>query len=306
MMNNKKVDRFSGVLAPVLTPFNPDMQINNDLFLKHCKFLASEGLGLAVFGTTSEGNSISVEEKIELLHKLIEAKIDPAILMPGTGCSALSDTIRLTKFSLDIGCAGVLMLPPFYYKEVTIEGLYNYYSEVIQQIGSSNLRIYLYHIPPVAQVPITIQLIEKLIKNYPNIVVGIKDSSGDWANTKAMLDCQWDDFRIFVGSENYLLQNMEHGGSGCISATANINPRGIKELCDNWDKENSHELQKYLTQIRNSFSNFPLIPALKSYLAGYLKEKIWLLPRPPLTPLSKTDTTLLAENLGNINFKFSN
>ena len=144
-------------------------------------------MGLAVFGTTSEGNSISVEEKIELLHKLIEAKIDPAILMPGTGCSALSDTIRLTKFSLDIGCAGVLMLPPFYYKEVTIEGLYNYYSEVIQQIGSSNLRIYLYHIPPVAQVPITIQLIEKLIKNYPNIVVGIKDSSGDWANTKAML-----------------------------------------------------------------------------------------------------------------------
>ena len=293
MMNNKKVERFSGVLAPVLTPFNPDMQINNDLFLKHCKFLASEGLGLAVFGTTSEGNSISLEEKIELLHKLIEAKIDPAILMPGTGCSALSDTIRLTKFSLDIGCAGVLMLPPFYYKEVTIEGLYNYYSEVIQQIGSSNLRIYLYHIPPVAQVPITIQLIEKLIKNYPNIVVGIKDSSGD-------------DFRIFVGSENYLLQNMEHGGSGCISATANINPRGIKELCDNWDKENSHELQKYLTQIRNSFSNFPLIPALKSYLAGYLKEKIWLLPRPPLTPLSKKDTTLLVENLGNINFKFSN
>ena len=305
MMNNKKVDRFSGVLAPVLTPFNPDMQINNDLFLKHCKFLASEGLGLAVFGTTSEGNSISLEEKIELLQKLIEAKIDPAILMPGTGCSALSDTIRLTKFSLDIGCAGVLMLPPFYYKEVTIEGLYNYYSEVIQQIGSSNLRIYLYHIPPVAQVPITIQLIEKLIKNYPNIVVGIKDSSGDWANTKAMLDCQWDDFRIFVGSENHLLQNMKYGGSGCISATANINPRGIKELCDNWNKENSHELQKQLTQIRNSFSNFPLIPALKSYLARHLKEKIWLLPRPPLTPLSKKDTNLLTENLGNINFKFS-
>src|SRR5438270_841107 len=159
-----------GVLAPVLTPFKADLSPDSQRFIAHCKWLLSQNCGLAPFGTTSEANSLSVEEHSMLLDALVAAGVDPSRMMPGTGCCSITETVKLTAQAVKHGCAGVLMLPPFYYKSVTEEGLYQYFSEVVQRVGDTRLRIYLYHIPPVAVVGITTGLVERLLKSYPNAI----------------------------------------------------------------------------------------------------------------------------------------
>src|ERR1700751_2673683 len=180
--------RIRGVLAPVVTPFKDDLSPDRERFIAHCKSLLSQNCGLAIFGTTSEANSLSLEERLNLLDELVAARIDPSRMMPGTGCCSIMETVKLTAQAVGHGCAGVLMLPPFYYKDVSEEGLYRYFSEVVQRVGDPRLKIYLYHIPPVAVVGITTRLVERLLAAYPNTIAGMKDSSGDWNSTKTFLD----------------------------------------------------------------------------------------------------------------------
>lgn len=298
-MSNK---RMSGVLSPVITPFSSNLTPDADRLIRQCQWLLSQNVGLAVFGTNSEANSLSVGEKILLLDRLVEAGIDTSRMMPGTGCCALTDTVRLTAHAASIGCAGTLMLPPFYYKGVSDDGLYASYSEVIERVGDSALRIYLYHIPPVAQVGISLALIERLVKQYPDTVVGIKDSSGDWSNTDAMLQRKWDKFSIFAGSESFLLANMRAGGSGCISATANINPAAIDYLYQNWRTDKADELQAGLNELRNAVMTFPMIPALKATVAHFANARQWRTVRPPLTPLTDEQSAVLIELLQSKHF----
>jgi 4-hydroxy-tetrahydrodipicolinate synthase len=235
--------RIRGVLAPVVTPFKDDLAPDSKRFIAHCEWLVSQNCGLAVFGTNSEANSLSMEERAMLLDELVAAGVDPSRIMPGTGCCSIMETVKLTEQAVGNGCAGVLMLPPFYYKDVSEEGLYRYFSEVVQRVGDARLKIYLYHIPPVAVVGITTGLVERLLAAYPNAIAGMKDSSGDWNNTKTFLDAfaarsarraptarAARTFDVFVGSESFLLANMRHGGVGTISATANVNPAAIHEL----------------------------------------------------------------------------
>src|SRR5881398_1755693 len=238
-------ERIRGVLAPVVTPFKDDLSPDSQRFIAHCKWLLSQNCGLAVFGTNSEANSLSTEERAMLLDELVAAGIDPSRMMPGTGCCSIMETVKLTAQAVDHGCAGVLMLPPFYYKDVSEEGLYRYFSEVVQRVGDARLKIYLYHIPPVAVVGITTGLVERLLAAYPTTIAGMKDSSGDWNNTKTFLDAFAETarpgptaraartFDVFVGSESFLLANMRNGGVGTISATANVNPAAIHKLYQN-------------------------------------------------------------------------
>src|SRR5271170_7924347 len=197
------IKRIEGVLSPVVTPFKRDLSPDAGRFVKHCRWLMKSGCaGLAVFGTNSEANSMSVEEKLELLDALVKGGVPASALMPGTGHCALSDSVKMTREVVRLGCGGVLMLPPFYYKGVSDEGLFRNFSEVIERVGDSRLRVYLYHIPPVAQISISIPLIERLLKRYPQTVAGLKDSSGDWNNTKAVLDAfAGAGFDVFAGSE---------------------------------------------------------------------------------------------------------
>jgi 4-hydroxy-tetrahydrodipicolinate synthase len=180
--------RIRGVLAPVVTPFKADLSPDCERFIRHCQWLLSQDCGLAVFGTNSEANSMNAEERMTLLDAVIAGGIDPSRMMPGTGCCSITETVQLTAHAVKHGCAGVLMLPPFYYKNVSEQGLYRYFSEVVQRVGDTRLKIYLYHIPPVAIVGITPKLVERLLKSYPNAIAGMKDSSGDWNNTKTFLD----------------------------------------------------------------------------------------------------------------------
>jgi len=289
--------RISGVLSPVVTPFNADFSIDADRFVRHCQWLLSNGVGLAVFGTNSEANSLAVGERLELLDRLVDGGTDPSRMMPGTGCCALDDTVRLTAHAVKRGCAGVLMLPPFYYKGVSDEGLFRSFAEVIERVGDERLRIYLYHIPPVSQVPISLALIERLLDRYPKNIAGVKDSSGDWNNTKAMLDrFAPRGFDVFAGSESFLLANMRNGGKGCISATANVNPAAIHNLFQQWKSDGADALQSQLDAIRATFQKFPMIPALKAAVARWGGDPGWARVRPPLVELDANQTaTLIAE-----------
>jgi 4-hydroxy-tetrahydrodipicolinate synthase len=284
-------------LCPVITPFDANLDPDADRLIRQCQWLLTQNVGLAVFGTNSEANSLSVGEKIELLDRLVEAGVDTARMMPGTGCCALTDTVRLTAHAAKLGCAGVLMLPPFYYKDVSDDGIYASIAETIQRVGNDALRVYLYHIPPIAQVGFSLDLIERLVTGYPETVVGIKDSSGDWDNTKAMLDRRWDDFRVFVGSESFLLANMRNGGAGCISATANINPAAIDRLYQTWQADDADAQQAALNDIRGTTMVYPMIPALKATVAEFSGDEQWRAVRPPLVQLAADKSAELAAAL---------
>ncbi len=291
MANNPSM---KGVLSPVVTPFDSDLKPDTARLAAHCKWLLSNDVGLAVFGTNSEANSLSTREKIGLLEGLVEAGVPAERMMPGTGCCALDDSVALTKRAVELGCGGVLMLPPFYYKGVSVEGLYRNFAEVVERVGDDRLRVYLYHIPPVAGVGIPLELIERLMKAYPGIIAGAKDSSGDWTNTKAMLDAfQPEGFDVYPGSESFLLAALRDGGAGCISATANVNPGPIAKLYATWQQDNADAQQEALNTTRGIFQTYVMIPALKAAIAHYGQDAEWNRLRPPLVELTADEQAKL-------------
>ena len=296
-------ERLAGVLSPVVTPFKDDLSPDPERLVQHCRWLLSQNVGLAVFGTTSEANSLSVEEKISLLDQLVDAGIESSRLLSGTGHCALTDTVKLTTHAVGLGCAGMLMLPPFYYKDVSDDGLYRSFAEIIERVGSNDLRVYLYHIPPIAHVGIPPHLVERLVTQYPETVVGIKDSSGDWDNTDALLQLGLDDFKVFAGSETFLLQNMRGGGAGCISATANINPAAIHDLYENWQSEKVETMQAELDAVRSTVEKYPMIPALKSIIGNLRGEAQWETVRPPLLALADDQKSELLDALHELGFQ---
>jgi 4-hydroxy-tetrahydrodipicolinate synthase len=275
-----------------------------------------------VFGTNSEANSMSAEERMTLLDVLLAAGVDASRIMPGTGCCSITETVALTAHAVKHGCAGVLMLPPFYYKDVGEEGLYRYFSEVVQRVGDVRLKMYLYHIPPVAIVGITPELVERLLKVYPNAIAGMKDSSGDWNNTKTFLGAFAETarpartgFDVFVGSESFLLANMRNGGAGTISATANVNPAAIHKLYSESVRSQTSNIepqtskmerqQADLNVVRDVFSSKKIpsmIAALKQAIAIYRNDPEWTRVRPPLVELTAGEAKLLAAELKAIGF----
>ena len=294
----KQAQSIRGVLSPVVTPFRKDLSPDHERFIAQCRWLLTQNCGLAVFGTNSEANSLSVNERIALLDSLLSADVDPSRMMPGTGCCALTDTVRLTEHAVKAGCAGVLMLPPFYYKDVSEDGLYRNFAEVVERVGDARLRIYLYHILPVAVVGITPKLVERLLKAYPNAIAGMKHSSGDWNNTKTFLDAfAKSGFDIFPGSESFLLAGLRNGGAGCISATANVNPAAIDKLYREWKKSDADQQQEALNTVRKTVGQYVMIPALKAVVAHYANDPAWATVRPPLTELTAAQAKKIVDDL---------
>ena len=305
MNASEHVNRIKGVLSPVVTPFNADLSPDPKRFVAHCRWLISQDCGLAVFGTNSEANSLSVRERMDLLDALLAAGVDARRLMPGTGCCALTDTVQLTTHAVKAGCAGVLMLPPFYYKDVSEEGLFRSFAEVVERVGD-RLRIYLYHIPSVAVVGITTGLVERLLKAYPEAIAGMKDSSGDWNNTRKFLDAfAASGFDVFVGTESFLLANMRAGGAGCISATANVNPAAIDRLYREWRQDDAAAQQEALNAVRKAVGQYVMIPGLKAVIAHYTKEPAWAAVRPPFVPLSSEQSSRVLRDLESLHFEMS-
>jgi 4-hydroxy-tetrahydrodipicolinate synthase len=291
------------VYAPVLTPFEADGSPSQARLKLHCRWLLAAGVGLALFGTNSEAASLGVFEKRSLFDSLLEAGLPVQRMLPGTGACALPDAIELTRHAVRSGGDRVLMLPPFYYKGVTDEGLFRGFAEVIEAVGDARLRVYLYHIPPVAQVGISLRLIERLLHRYPGVVAGIKDSSGEWANTQALLrEFGPQGFEVFAGSETFLLQTMRGGGAGCITATGNVSPGPILRLYREWDGPDADRHQWRLDETRSAFQQLPMIAAMKAAIAWKSGDAGWARVRPPLVELDPAQTAQLRERLDAVGF----
>jgi 4-hydroxy-tetrahydrodipicolinate synthase len=293
-----------GVWSPALVPVQDDFAPDTGRFIAHARWLLDQGChGLALFGTTSEANSFSLEERMGLLEAALEAGIDAQQLMVGTGCCALPDSVRLTKHAADNGCKKVLMLPPFYYKGVSDAGLYRSYAEVIDRVADDELRVLFYHFPKLSGVPITVGLIELLLADYPGVIAGLKDSSGDWSNTADLID-RFPEMSIFPGSERYLRQGLQHGGAGCITATANVNAAGARAVWDAW-ADNSEELDTIdqdMIAARTAIEAYPVIPAQKFLLARHRKDPQWRRVRPPLLDLEDRQGAELLAALAKVDF----
>src|SRR3984893_17676115 len=293
---------FGGVLVPVLTPFSPSGEPDAGRFVAFCRWLLDQGAGgLAIFGTTSEANSMSPVERMALLDRLIEAGIPAQKLMPGTGALAMNDAVPLVRPAVDHGCGGVLMLPPFYYKGVSDDGIFAFVSGVIDKVGSSALRLFLPHIPPMAVVGFSLDLVGRFIGAYPETVVGLKDSSSDWSNTAALLE-RFPGFAVFPGSEVFLLEALRKGGAGCITASGNVNVPGIRKLYDNWRGPQAAALQAEITTLRQALQAYPMVPALKRIVAHYHNDPAWAAARPPLVQLDPAQSAALIADIDRIGF----
>ena len=295
--------RIRGALAPVLTPFTDKLEPDSRRFIAHCRWLVDNHAGLAIFGTNSEAASFSTSERLALTDALLAAGIPSDKLMPGTGACALPDAVDLSRHASKAGAAGLLVLPPFFFKGVSEDGVFAYYAEIIERVGSGCAPIYLYHIPQFTYVPITLSLIERLLKRYPTVIAGAKDSSGDWSNTKAMLDnYAADGFDVFPASESFLSAALPLGAAGCISATVNMNPAGIHRIIEGWQGPDAAALQEAADQVRKVFQGGYMIPAMKHAVALYSGQPQWKSVRPPLTQLNEETAQKLQSDLQAIQF----
>lgn len=272
------------LFVPAVTPFAADLSVDTDRFVMVCRQLLDDGAdGLAVFGTTSEANSMSVAERMAALEALLAAGIDPARLIPGTGCAALPDTVALTRHATELGCRGVLMLPPFYYKPLTDDAVFAAYAAAIEAVPG--VALYLYHIPQISGVALSVPMIARLIEAFPGTVRGLKDSSGKWDNTAEVI-AAFPQIETYSSSESLLPRNVAAGGAGCISASANVNAKGIMRLIAALGTEGEAEALAQVSAVRTACEGMPLIPGVKAVVAARMKDEGYAIVRPPLLPLT--------------------
>lgn len=291
-----------GVMAAVLTPLDADLAPDHATWIGHCRWLLAQGChGLAVLGTTSEANSFSLDERLAMLDALGESGIPGGRVVPGTGACAIPDTVRLSRKAIEIGAAGVLALPPFYYKPVSDDGLFAAYSEVIERVGDAKLKVLLYHIPQNTGVPITHGLIERLLKAWPMTVVGIKDSAGDFANMAAMCR-RFPGFKVFSGSDSFLLPVLDAGGAGSITACNNVAAALSAKVYAAKGSPAAARLQEELSAVRGAIQAFPLVEGLKEIVAEATGKPGWRRLRPPLMPLGRSQAQALSSALAACRF----
>ncbi|MBF0269818.1 MAG: dihydrodipicolinate synthase family protein [Alphaproteobacteria bacterium] len=295
-----------GVWAAALTPLDANLAPDVAALADHCRWLLANGCdGLAVLGTTGEANSFSVSERLAILDGLAEAGIPGANLVPGTGCCAFPDTVALTKRAIELGALGVLTLPPFYYKNVAEDGVFASYARVIEEVGDSRLRLYLYHFPKLSGVPITHSLIERLMKAYPGTIAGLKDSAGQLDHTLSLIK-DFPELAIMAGYDDGLLPVLRAGGAGCITACANIASRLASDVVRSLgDPALAEQAQARLTGVRRVMEGMPMIAAMKELLARHCGKDGWRRVRPPQVDLSKDKADALAAQLAAIGFSLA-
>ena len=294
-----EIKLIKGLIAPILTPFDNNLNVDQSMYNDLAKSLMDNGCsGLAPFGTTGEALSVGNKERMNAIEGLVKNGIDPNKLIPGTGLCNLPDTIELTKHAIDLGCIGVMTLPPFYFKGMSDIGLFNYFEKLIEDVNDNRLKIYLYHIPQVCGVGLSIDLVQKLKSSFPETIVGIKDSSGIWGNTEALLKIK--ELIVYPGAELPVIEAIKLGAPGCISATANLNSKDIADViafCHSGRWDEAEVLQKKVKSVRLLFQDYAPIPAQKALLAMQTNNPLWNNLRPPFQQISKEKSTELANTL---------
>lgn len=292
-----------GVYCASATPLNADLSPDLGAITAHAQTLIADGCdGIALLGTTGEANSFSLSERRAILEEAAKA-VGPTRLMPGTGVNALPETIELTHHALSLGVTRVVMLPPSYYKGVSDEGLYRAYSQVIESIGDTRLQVVLYHIPQVSNVPISHDLIERLVTAFPQTVVGIKDSAGRIENMQAMI-ARFPGFSVLAGADPLLLPLMGMGGAGCITATSNLVADSLATVfrhhADPARKADVEAAQARINAFRDLSNSYTQIPAIKAMVAYRHGSAVWTRTRPPLIGLTAAELETLKTRLAEI------
>jgi len=283
----------TGVFCAATTPFNADLSVDQGLFTAHCQRLLDDGCtGIAMLGTTGEANSLSATERKSLLEAVVKSGIAPKKLLPGTGVASIMETVELTKHALENGVNTVVMLPPYYYKGVSDDGIVDAYTAIIERINDPRLRVVLYHIPQMSSVPISLDVIDRLIRRFPETVVGIKDSSGDFANMSAIVE-RFPGFSVLVGADPLMIKLLPMGGAGCITATSNLVGGDLATVFDGFnDPSKVAEVaaaQERIVSGRNAVSTYAQLPSLKVLLARQYGNDGWMRVRPPLVGLSAAE-----------------
>jgi len=285
---------YGGVNAAVLTPMNADFSIDLDRMTAHCRWLLANGCnGLGVLGTTGEASSLGISERITVLEGLVARGIPAAKIMPGTGTTAIPDTVLLTRRAEALGCRGALLLPPFYYKNPSEGGLLAYFNEVIQRVGG-DIKIYLYNFPQQSAVPFTVPFIARLLAANPGKVKGLKDSSGSYENGLSYVEnFARDGFEVYAGDDSLLLPLLEKGSAGCITAASNVNCALGARVYAGWRTPDGAAAQKVLSATRKAVISVPLIPGLKALVTRNTGNPTWHHIRPPHMKLTETQQAAL-------------
>lgn len=281
-MNN--VHPVHGLWCAMLTPLDRGGGVDLARFARHARWLLAQGIdGVAPFGTTGEGQSFSTAERSAGLSALLAADIPAARIVAATGCAALAETIALTRQGVQSGCAGCLVLPPFFFKDVPDEGLFAWYARVIEAVADPRLRVFLYHIPQVTGVPLSVDLVARLAAAFPGIVAGVKDSAGDWTHTSALL-ARAPRLAILVGHEPHLPRLLRAGGAGTICGVANVYPALVRALLS--PEVSAADEERIATFIEIAFRQ-PFLPAFKAIVAARTRDPAWLALCPPQMPLEE-------------------
>jgi len=285
---------YGGVNAAVLTAMHADLTVDLDRTAAHCHWLLANGCnGLAVMGTTGEANSLGITERLALLDGLVARGVPGAKMLPGTGTTAITDTVLLTQKAREIGCRGALLLPPFYYKGPSDDGLLAYFSEVFDRVGGG-ISIYLYNFPQQSAIPFSVDFFARLLKKYPTQFKGVKDSSGNFENGKSYVEAfARDGFEVYAGDDTLLLPLLKLGGAGCITAAGNMNSAAAAKVYANWDNQTGESQAAILAATRKAAISVPLISGLKALKARQTGDTGWLNIRPPHLKLTAEQQTKL-------------
>ena len=285
--------RLTGVIAAAATPIRTDNTIDHAKLVAHCKWLLSHGCdGINLLGTTGEATSFPAEERLAAMEAIARSGLSLDRFMVGTGAAALGDAARLTAAARDLGFAGALLLPPFYYKAIDADSLVGYVEAVIGRVGKVGVRLYLYQFPQLSAVPYTVEVVERLHKTHPEHVLGVKDSSGDLAYS-VELARRMPSLDVFPSAEGALGVAHKHRFAGCISATANVTapfaasgwralgtPAGMQAIED-------------ASAIRNALSAYPVISCTKWALNDLFDDASWHRLSPPLRLLTTAEQSAL-------------
>lgn len=287
-----------GVFCAAMTPLTADFAPDHAPFVAHARRLLERGCdGIALLGTTGEANSFSAAQRRALLEAAVAGGIPPERLMPGTGVTALAETVELTRHAVALGVPAVVMLPPFYYRTASDEGLFAAYSEVIERVGDPRLRVVLYHIPHISGVAISHDLIAHLRGRYPETVTGIKDSSGDFDNHAAML-ARFPGLAVLTGADELMLPLLERGGAGCITATSNLVAADLvtiyRHRADPAQAAEVAAAQARVAAARGRVVGPRQMQTIKALLAQATGDEAWNRLCPPLTALTPDERAALA------------
>lgn len=282
-----------GVYCAAATPLKADGTPDLDLFGRHAKALIDEGChGIAMLGSTGEANSFGVRERMDLVEAALKGGTLPGQLIPGTSSCAVTDAVEMTRHAVQAGVKGVVLLPPFYYTAFTDATLFRFYASIIEKVNDTRLKVVLYHIPMLTGVPIGHELIARLVKEFPDTVVGIKDSDGKIENMHA-ISARFPGFGVLAGADPLLLPVLQGGGAGCITASSNVVARELRVVYDHWNDPSRaaevRQAQDTIVAWRNLTNAYTQLPTVKTMLARRRDDMGWLNVHPPFSPLDRTE-----------------